>query len=224
MTRRHRVLVVEDERQIAQTIIALLSAAGFMSVTVAGTVRDTRVCLDGVTPDLVLLALRLPDGNGIDLIPTIHARAPQAQILALTSVTTSDWILAALRAGAAGCLYKDDLDIHLAHAIQDLLEGGTPLSARAAKIVLQQLQLDRSRIIVPRLTPKELAVLELLAIGHSYSGIAGELAVKPNTIRTHIRSLYDKLGVTNRAEAINLGWRLRLLREPEQDDQVAVQR
>jgi len=218
----HRVLVIEDERQSTQAIVALLDAAGFRSVTVADTARSARARLDELVPDLVLLDLRLPDGNGVDLIPVIRAKAPRTRILVLTVVTTTNCILSALQAGADGYLYKDDLDIRLVHAMQDLLKGGAPLSSGAARVVLDHLQLDAPGIAAPRLTPKEKAVLELLAIGHGYGDIANDLGVELNTIRTHIRSLYTKLGVENRAEAINVGWRLRLLREPDRDAAVAV--
>ena len=214
MSESPRVLVVEDEHQTAQTIELLLRAADFVSVTIVGSVKGVRARLNVSAPDLVLLDLRLPDGDGVELIPVVRAKAPRARILVLTSATTADRILAALRAGADGYLYKEDLDVHLALAIRDVLKGGTPLSPSAAKIVVQQLHLDHPGMVAPRLTPKEIAVLELLAIGHGYGDIARELDVELNTIRTHIRSLYDKLDVENRAEAINRGWRLGLLRQP----------
>lgn len=211
MTPGLQVLVVEDEHRTGQAIEAVLRAAGYTRVTVVASAQGLRARLDRSVPDLVLLDLRLPDGDGAELIPAIHARAPRARVVVLTSATSADRLLAALQAGADGYLYKDDLDRHLVLAIGDALNGGTPLSAAAAKLVIQHLPFDADRAAAPRLTPKEAAVLELLAIGHGYREIARELGVELNTVRTHIRSLYQKIGVENRAEAVNLGWRLGLL-------------
>ena len=158
--------------------------------------------------------LGLPDRDGADLIRAARAAAFLRPILVLTSATGDKQILDALRAGADGYLFKDDLDVRLAGALRELATGGTPLSPGAAAAVVRKLREGSGATagpVIPRLTPKEASVLGLLAGGGGYAEIARELKIEVNTVRTHIRSLYEKLGVENRAEAVNLGWTLGLL-------------
>jgi DNA-binding NarL/FixJ family response regulator len=216
-----QVLLVEDEHRTAQAIASLLTAAGNISLRIAGTVEDARAKLTASMPDLILLDLHLPDGDGIDLMPDIRARALRARVLVLTAATAGERVLGALGSGVHGFLFKDDVD-RLTAAVRETLRGDTPLSAGAATMVVQQLQLagswsPRPRLSlleqnVPRLTSQEQKVLEHLAMGYSYAGIADELKVSVNTIRTHVRSLYEKFGAESGKEAVNLAWALGLLR------------
>jgi DNA-binding NarL/FixJ family response regulator len=207
-----RVLLVEDEPRTAQAITLLLRGAGFQQIEVASTAALAEMLLRQLEPDLTLLDLQLPDRDGIDVIVSSRRAGFRRPILVLTSVTDGDRVLDAVRAGADGYLFKDELDSRLVAALAELGSGGAPLSPGASLAVVRALQLDAPRAALPSLTPKEKDVLETLASGGSYSEIAGALGVKVNTVRTHIRSLYEKLGVENRAEAVNLGWSLGLLR------------
>ena len=146
------------------------------------------------------------------MILALRTAAFREPILVLTSATSDARVLEALRAGADGYLFKEDLDTGLAVALRDLSRGGMPLSPGAAKAVLAQLRSDR-RADAPTISSRELSVLELLATGASYAEIARMLGVALNTVRTHVRSLYEKMGVENRAEAVNLAWNSGLLRE-----------
>lgn len=210
-----RVLVVEDNPKISTAISLVLSSAGITALETARTAHEAETRVGRGAPDLLLVDLGLPDRDGVDLIRLLRARAFRAPILVLTSATAPDRILAALHGGADGYLLKEDLDAKLAASVRDLAAGGTPLSDAAAKVLLRDL---RRRAPAPRydsgpaLTPRQSAVLELLSTGASYCEIGRDLGMKVNTVRTHIRSLYDKLGVENRAEAVNLAWARGLLR------------
>jgi NarL family two-component system response regulator YdfI len=220
LTATARVLVVEDDRRTAQAICAILRSADYSAIEIAHSGARAEVLFQTFDPDLVLMDLGLPDRDGADLIRAARASRFLKPILVLTSATTEDRILAALRAGADGYLFKDDLDPRLTGALRELVSGGAPLSPGAAAAVLRQVRLGShgiespDRSILPALTPKERSVLEELATGAGYTEIAGSLKIELNTVRTHIRSLYAKLGVENRAEAVNLGWALGLLRRP----------
>ncbi len=207
-----RVLLVEDNSQVSAAICAIMISAGYSDLEVAETaaVAERRVRL--AHPDLVLVDLGLPDRDGADLILALRTAAFREPILVLTSATSDARVLEALRAGADGYLFKEDLDTGLAVALRDLSRGGMPLSPGAAKAVLAQLRSDR-RADAPTISSRELSVLELLATGASYAEIAQMLGVALNTVRTHVRSLYEKMGVENRAEAVNLAWTSGLLRE-----------
>jgi DNA-binding NarL/FixJ family response regulator len=211
MSRPH-LLLVEDDARTAEVIVALLSAAVFPAPTVAASVAAAKQAIAQDIPDLVLLDLGLPDGDGVELVRVLRGASPTTLILVITSATAEVRILAALRAGANGYLLKEELDVRLALALRDLMAGGAPLSPRVANVVLQRLrQGARSPSVVPALTRREIGVLELLATGGSYQEIGQNLGVELNTVRSHVRSLYEKLGAENRAEAVNLAWNLGLL-------------
>jgi DNA-binding NarL/FixJ family response regulator len=217
---RPRVLVVEDDPRVAALVSAILERGGFVVVQVAGDALSAETAVRNHDPDLLLVDLGLPDRDGVELIRTIRTMSFRWPILVLTSATMPDRVLGALRAGADGYLFKDDLDARLAEALRDLLAGGSALSARAASAVLAELRAEPPRTLTPRpggaspapaLTARERAVLEALSTGGSYAEIARELSIEVNTVRTHIRSLYDKCGVENRAEAVDFAWRVGLL-------------
>jgi DNA-binding NarL/FixJ family response regulator len=215
---RPRVLVVEDDANLAAAIGLVLGGAGITALETTATAREAEARVRSAAPDLLLVDLGLPDRDGVELIRALRASGVGAPVLVLTSATGADRILAALRAGADGYLFKEDLDGKLAASVRELAAGGTPLSHAAARVVVDDLRrrsvAPSSDVRPPSLTPRESAVLELLSTGASYAEIGRDLGIEINTVRTHIRSLYEKLGVENRAEAVNLGWSQGLLRPP----------
>ena len=211
MTDRPRVLLVEDEPRTAEVICAVLNSAGYTELDVAASAARAEAVVRTTPPDLILVDLGLPDRDGTELIRALRSAGFQKPVVVLTSAMSDDRVLAALRAGADGYLFKDDIEVRLAIALADLANGGAALSPGAARVVLRRLGFEQRELVVPVLTPKETAVLKLLATGGSYAEIAGDLGIELNTVRTHIRSIYEKLGVENRAEAVNLAWNLGLL-------------
>jgi len=215
MTAERSALVVEDDARTADLVSTILRLGGFTRVETSGTAREAEAHIREVTPDLVLVDLRLPDLDGVALIREARDAEFRNPILVITSVTSDEQVLAALGAGANGYLFKEDLDVRLGSALRELADGGLPLSAGAAQVVLRQIRPERAYGHRPHLTSREAAVLEHLATGASYAEIGRELEVGLNTVRTHIRSLYEKLGVENRAEAVNLAWNLSILRRED---------
>jgi DNA-binding NarL/FixJ family response regulator len=211
MSDSDQVILVEDELRTSAAIELLLHAAGFPHVAVFDTALSAAAAIAKGHPTMVLVDLGLPDLDGVDLIHRLRLGGYRAHILAVTSVTSDERILAALRAGADGYLFKSELDVRLAAALRELSSGGAPLSPGAARTLVRAVQCDQPDAGCPHLTVKEQNVLELLSSGASYAEIGDNLRVQLNTVRTHIRSLYEKLGVENRAEAVNLGWRLGVL-------------
>jgi len=211
-----RVLLVEDDPRVSEAVQAILSGAGFTAIDVAGTARSAEARARSAAPDVMLVDLGLPDRDGVDLIRALRASAFPGAILVLTSATGPERILAALRGGADGYLFKDEIGTKLSPALGELARGGSPLSGGAVKVLVHELRqqqpLPRNDVKLPALTPRERAILELLSTGASYAEMGRELRIQVNTVRTHIRSLYDKLGVENRAEAVNLAWSMGLLR------------
>jgi DNA-binding NarL/FixJ family response regulator len=210
-----RTLLVEDDRRIAEVIQAILNGAGFANLDVVHTAALAEARLRSATHGLVLVDLGLPDRDGVELIRSIRAAGFAGSILVLTSATGPERILAAVRAGADGYMFKEDLGSKLAPALHHLASGGNPFSGGAARVLLDEVRRaappPASGLSLPALTAREREVLELLSTGASYADIARELAISVNTVRSYIRSLYDKCGVENRAEVVNLAWNLGLL-------------
>ena len=233
---QENILLVEDNAPTAALICSILADADFQGVTVAGTARQAEAAIARRDLDLVLLDLGLPDGDGVTVIEWARASAFDKPIVVLTGATRDDQVLRALRAGADGYLFKEDLDHALVPGLREIARGGAPLSCGAARAVLialrQQNEPASTAAIVPRpkagskqptlptlpilpsLTKRELQVLESLSFGGGYAEVARDLGVEINTVRSHVRALYGKLGVENRAEAVNLGWAHGLLRQP----------
>ena len=209
------VLVIEDNPSTAALIRAILADADFPGVHVVGTARQAHVAIASGLPSLVLLDLGLPDADGVSVIACARASGFAKPIVVLTGMTGEEQVLRALRAGADGYLFKEDLGHELVPGLRTLARGGVPLSGGAARAALLALRQPNQPAIVPQLTKRELQVLESLSRGAGYAEVANDLGVEINTVRTHVRALYTKLGVENRAEAVNLGWSQGLLRPPK---------
>jgi DNA-binding NarL/FixJ family response regulator len=207
-----RVLVVEDNAATAALICEILAGADFQDVSVAATAREAEAAIAHRAPGLVLLDLGLPDRDGVAVIERARSAGFAGPIVVLTGVTRDEQVLRAIRAGADGYLFKDDLHHDLVPGLRKVARGEAPLSGGAARAALLALRQRREPVVIPALTPRELQVLESLSSGGGYAEVARDLGVEVNTVRTHVRALYRKLGVENRAEAVNLGWSHGLLR------------
>lgn len=215
MTTHLRVLVVEDDSRVSALITTILAEAGFSYLTVADTAARAASAIRSATPELMLVDLGLPDRDGVELIRQVRSEGHLAlPILVLSSATGPERVLAALEEGADGYLFKEDLRGGLASALREVARGGLPLSRGAARAVLGRLRGlggGARPAVLPALTARERDVLSLLSTGAKYAEIGAELGIGTNTVRSHIRSLYDKCGVQNGAEAVNLAWHLGLL-------------
>ncbi len=196
-------LLVEDDPLIHRAVRLILRPQG--AVHVATTVSQARECLDAQRFSIVLVDLGLPDGSGMDVIAACRVRAPATPVLVLTVATAWPQVEAALRAGASGYLLKEDLVSRLPGAIHEACRGGVALSAPIARGLVAATLGARGTAEPepgPQLSERETEVLRLLASAFSYEQIAQLLGISANTVRTYVRSLYDKLGVHNRTHAI----------------------
>ncbi|MDR2875823.1 MAG: response regulator transcription factor [Methylobacillus sp.] len=208
------VVVVEDDPQVAAHIGRGVTAHGQLSLlAVAGTLAEARAWLEHAV-DLFILDLGLPDGNGIDLIQEIRASGKtEPKILVLSVLGDQQTVLAAVLAGADGYLLKDMESLDIGHQVADALTGGAPLSPNIAIYVLRYLRAQQhSRPPDEKeLSPRELELLQLLARGYSNKQVADALALSPHTVGDHVKSIYRKLRVGNRGEAMVRAFRSGLL-------------
>lgn len=198
-----RVLIVEDNPQFRAAIEALVDHAPDMTtVGTFGTAEAALAALPGLEPDAVLMDIELPGIGGIDAVRRVKAIRPSAQVVMLTAFESPERVFDSLRAGATGYVLKRAPSAHILDAIRDVCAGGAPMSGAVARLVVEHFNQPPRTPEVDALTDRERAVLVALSEGQQYKEIAAALDISINTVRTHIRSSYEKLQVTSRLEAI----------------------
>lgn len=196
-----RVLVVDDHPLFRQGVVSTLGkAAGFTVVAEADSCAEALIRLRLTRPDVVLLDVALPDGNGIDLIPEIHAECPDVRVAMLTSADDSDAVLGSLRAGAAGFIIKGSSAAELITALTSICRGDGYTSPTLASRLLHEAA-QPGREAVDDLTPRELAVFQLIGQGLTNREIGDTLFLSEKTVKHYVTVVMQKLGVRNRVEA-----------------------
>lgn len=204
MTAEIRVLLVEDQRRTREGLARLIDGSpGFHVVGQYGSAEDALPRLAADKPDVVLTDLGLPGVSGIELVAQIRAQRPELPILVLTIHGEDELVFNALCAGACGYMLKDVMPARLLEAIRELYAGGAPMSPEVARrVVLMFQKFAPPRIEESQLTARELQVLHLLAEGHSYKSCADRLSLSLDTVRFHIRQIYERLHVHSKSEAV----------------------
>jgi DNA-binding NarL/FixJ family response regulator len=157
--------------------------------------------------DVALIDLGLPDGDGMDLIRQLAQHSPAPAIMVITAFDDELHVLAAIRAGASGYVLKDAGPEAIIAAIRQMLAGGAPISPAIAGYLLRTVRATAGAAVplVPSkvpLTDRELQILRLVAKGYRYSEIAGLLQIGSQTVATHTKSIYRKLSVSSKNEAV----------------------
>jgi len=158
-------------------------------------------------PDVILLDIEMPGTNGVDAIPRLKKMLPHAHVLILTVYESEKLIFEALANGASGYLTKNTPSAKIIAAIQEVREGGGPMSINIAKMVIRSFQKN----LESPLSKRETQILEEISIGKSRSQIAKELFIDLETVRSHIKNIYIKLNVNSRADAIKTARENRLI-------------
>ncbi len=194
-----RLVIIEDNIAVKDGFALLIDSISHYEVI------DTYVsCEDALEqlaedrPDIILLDLNLPGMNGIAGIAHIKKILPTVDIIIITIYENSEWVFEALCAGAVGYITKNTGHAELLRAIDNVVEGGAPMSTRIARMVVKSFQKNRDS----PLTARETEVLGQLAQGKSYNRIGEDLFISKETVKTHIKHIYDKLQVNNREEAL----------------------
>jgi DNA-binding NarL/FixJ family response regulator len=214
MTQPLAVALVEDQRPLREGLAALVD--GTPGYRVVGSYESMEAALEGLAtarPEVMLLDIELPGMSGIDGVRVFKSRAPEVHVVMLTVFGDDDRVFEAICNGASGYLLKDTPPARLLDAIRELAAGGAPMSPEIARKVVRMFQ----RVAPPRatpsdLSPREVQILRLLADGHSYKTAAAELSISPDTVRFHIRHIYEKLHVHSKSEAVLKAFRTGLLR------------
>jgi DNA-binding NarL/FixJ family response regulator len=212
-----RVVLVEDDRRLREALRALLDGTpGTRCLAAFGSAEETLAWRAPEAPQVFLLDIALPGRSGSEAVPELLARWPGSAAVMLTVFEEEDRIFEALCNGAVGYILKRAPRLRLLEAIREVREGGSPMSPEIARKAIRELQRQgRSRLPLPpdtaSLTPQDVRLLRLLAEGHGYQDAASEMGVSINTVRNHIRRIYEKLSVHSRAEAVAKGLRAELV-------------
>jgi DNA-binding NarL/FixJ family response regulator len=208
------VAIVEDQPQTRDGLAILIDGTkGYRTVGKFASMEDAIAEIEKLHPDIALCDIELPGMSGIDGVRVLKNRLPALQILMLTVFADNDHVFEAICAGASGYLLKDTPPARLVESIRELHEGGAPMSPEIARKVVTMF----SKVAPPkreehRLSPRELDVLKLLAEGHSYKTAAKASSLSIDTVRFHVRNIYEKLHVHSKSEAVMLALRQGIVR------------
>jgi len=200
-----RVAIVEDDGILREAFGDALAADDGMEVCGAFADAETYLQQEKDTrPDVVIMDLNLPGMSGIECTRLIKEKNTATQVLVCTVQDDDDSLFNALCAGATGYLLKDARPAQVVEAVKIVLAGGSPMSPGIARRVLASFSTPRKQAKeFELLTERERQVLDQLANGYRYKEIADRLQLSIDTVRTHVRNLYDKLHVSSRTDALN---------------------
>ena len=208
-----KAAIVEDQREIREALTALIN--GTPGYKCAGSFRSMEEALEKVRyelPDVMLCDIGLPGMSGIEGIRILKESHPGLLLLMLTVYDDDERIFDALCAGACGYLLKRTPPVRLLESLREAVTGGAPMSPEVANRVITLFREirppDRADY---ELTPHETRLLKLLVEGHNYTTAAAELGVSYNTIKFHMRHIYEKLQVHSKSEAVSKALQNRLV-------------
>ncbi|SRR6266540_1650163 len=201
-----RVAIVEDDDRLRDELARLVESAGDLSCAGASASAEAALAaIPAAKPDVVLMDVHLPGLSGIECTRRLKALLPETQIVMLTSFESSDTIFEALAAGATGYVLKRATGLQIVEAVREVHAGGSPMSSAIARKVVGFFgtRVDRKPSPdVDRLSDRERAVLVALAEGQQYKEIADHLGISINTVRNHVKRVYEKLHVKTRLDAV----------------------
>src|SRR4249920_4083429 len=201
-----RILLVDDHPLTRSALSGLLSQHGFDVVGEASDGEDAIVCAGELRPDLILLDLSMPGLDGLSALPRLREAAPDCEVVVLTASGTEENLLGAIRGGAAGYLLKSEPPERIVEFLRGVADGQAALSGEVARRLLEQVREGSGRGVPDRiassLSAREVEVLLLLDEHLGTDEIAARLYISEHTVRSHVKSLLRKLGVSSRREAL----------------------
>ncbi|WP_439816734.1 response regulator [Zavarzinia sp. CC-PAN008] len=209
-----RVLLVDDHQVLRQAVAAMLASEP--DIAIAGEAGDGQAGLDAarrLQPDIVVIDLKMPGLGGLAAIGQIAAAVPKAGIIVFTMYDNPAYVWETTNAGASGYVLKSGSRDDLLRAIRAVHAGGGYIQAEVTRPLLRRLAQDaRTAGQAAPLTARELEILEHLAEGRANKTIAATLSLSEDTVKAHLKHLYEKLGAADRAHAVALALRQDLIR------------
>ncbi len=201
-----RIAIFDDNKNVRDGIALLLKTAP--GVEIAGSFSHALDCVADVRnsrPDVILMDIEMPGISGIEAVRLIKQSFPDIQILMQTAFEDDERVFASICAGASGYILKNHLDTLLTDSITSLQEGGAPMSPSIARKVLEKLQqmpVQTAPTVDYHLSPREKDVLACIVEGLSYKMIADRLHISYETVRSHVKKIYEKLHVASLTETV----------------------
>ena len=199
-----KVAIVEDNDGIRESLSILISgSAGFECIAAFHNSESAIDRIPTLDADVILMDINLPGKSGIECTRILKAKNPKLQIIMQTVYEDSDMIFESLKAGASGYLLKRTPPVKLLEAIEEVYKGGSPMSSQIARMVVESFQAKiKGDNNLPLLTDREEEIIIHLSKGYRYKEIADKLFISIDTVRTHIRNIYEKLQVRSRTDAV----------------------
>ncbi len=220
---RIRVLLVEDHELFREGLVGLINSQPDLEVVgQAGDGLEALTMARDLKPDLIVMDITMPLCNGVEATQRIRAIKPplKARIMMLTILEDDENLFAAIRAGADGYLLKNANTNDFLRGLRGVLKGEAPISPKLATRLLQEFARQPTRPVSPSptaenpdLTPRQFEILQLIATGAPDKEIAAHLSLSLHTVKTHVRSILDKLHTTNRRQAARLAREQGLLKD-----------
>jgi DNA-binding NarL/FixJ family response regulator len=199
-----RITIVEDQDDFRDALRTIIESMPDFEISHAfGNAEDALEIAHNDEVDIYLLDINLPGMSGIELLRKLRLLNPRSQYLICSSYDDEDYIFDALKAGAHGYVLKNTSPAELMHALRDLAAGGAPMSSAIARKVIANFHQQDNSAVLDALSAREQQVLALLSKGHIYKEVAASLGISIETVRKHCYTIYEKLHVDNRVEAVN---------------------
>ena len=204
-----RVQVYEDNQILREALSFMIAATeGFALAGAFGHCLDAVQQVRKNEPDVVLMDIDLPEQNGMEALALIKQKFSHVDVLMLTVFDDDNRVFESIKSGASGYLLKKTSPTRIMDAIKEVYEGGAPMSPSIARRVLQQMhRRPGAESDLSQLTERESQVLQLLAEGKSYKMVASDRGIGIETVRTHIKRIYEKLQVHSVTEAVAKFWK-----------------
>ncbi len=198
-----KVSIVEDIPELREGLLTLLqNDSRFEPISAYNDAESAAEELIALLPDIVVMDINLPGMNGIDCIRKIKNECPDTQFIMFTIYEDDEHLFDALEAGASGYILKKAAQEKILDAIEELYEGGAPMSTSIARKVINRFKGPKAKDLLD-ITDREKEILTLLSKGLLYKEIGEQLHITTGTVKQHLHKIYEKLHVQNRTEAIN---------------------
>ncbi len=205
-----RVFLLDDHEVVRRGVRDLLDAEPDISVVgEAGTAAEALVRVEGTTPDVAVLDVRLPDGDGVTVCRELRSRHPDVACLMLTSFANDEALFDAILAGAAGYVLKQIRGADLVGAVRTVAAGGSLLDPRATAAVMQRMRTPKPDDPLASLTEQERRILELIGEGLTNREIGARMFLAEKTVKNYVSNLLSKLGLQRRTQVAVLATEVR---------------